>query len=62
MKHEIKGLANGDWSLCVDEKLVWSCKRYVTRGNIIGEVQSPTFEGENPKFGLNWLCLTIVFL
>jgi hypothetical protein len=26
------------------------------------EVQSPTFEGENPRFGLNWLCLAMTLV
>jgi hypothetical protein len=33
-----------------------------SRGDSIGEVQSPTIEGETPRFGLNWLCLAMVLL
>jgi hypothetical protein len=28
----------------------------------IGDVQSPTLQGENPMLGLNWLCPTMVLL
>jgi hypothetical protein len=31
-------------------------------GDNIGEVQSPTSEGENIRSGLNWLCLAMVLL
>ena len=37
-------------------------QRHVSGGDNIGEVQSPTFQGENPRSGLNWLCLTLFFL
>jgi hypothetical protein len=29
-------------------------------GDNIGEVQSPTLQDDNPKFGLNWLCLAMI--
>jgi hypothetical protein len=28
----------------------------------IGEVQGPTLQGENPRSGLNWVCLAIALL
>jgi hypothetical protein len=28
-------------------------------GDSIDEVQGPTWQGENPKSGLNWLCLVM---
>jgi hypothetical protein len=31
-------------------------------GDNIGEVQSPTFQGENPRSDLNWLCLAMALL
>jgi hypothetical protein len=31
-------------------------------GDSIGEVQGPTLQGENPRSGLNWLCLAISLL
>jgi hypothetical protein len=31
-------------------------------GNSTGEVQCPTLQGENPRSGLNWLCLAIASL
>jgi hypothetical protein len=31
-------------------------------GDSIGEVQSLTLQGENPRSNLNWLCLTMVLL
>jgi hypothetical protein len=37
-------------------------QRHVSGGDNIREVQSPTFQGENPRSGLNWLCLTVVLL
>jgi hypothetical protein len=30
--------------------------------NSIGEVQSLTFQDENPRFGINWLCLPMAWL
>ena len=35
-------------------------QRHVSGGDNIREVQSPTFQGENPRSGLNWLCLTVI--
>jgi hypothetical protein len=35
---------------------------YESVGVSIGEVQSSTFQGENPRSGLNWLCLTMILL
>ena len=37
-------------------------QRHVSGGDNIREVQSPTFQGENPRSGLNWLCLGLSFL
>jgi hypothetical protein len=34
----------------------------VSGGDSVGEVQGPTLQGENPRSGLNWLCLTIALL
>jgi hypothetical protein len=34
----------------------------VSGGDRTGEVQGPTLQGENPRSGLNWLCLAIVLL
>jgi hypothetical protein len=34
----------------------------VSGGDSIGEVQGPTLQGENPRSGLNWLCLAIALL
>ena len=34
-----------------------SQQRYESGGDNTGEVQSPTFQGENPRSDLNWLCL-----
>jgi hypothetical protein len=31
-------------------------------GDGTGEVQGPTLQGENPRSGLNWLCLAIALL
>jgi hypothetical protein len=31
-------------------------------GGITGEVQSLTFQDENPRSGLNWLCLAMSLL
>jgi hypothetical protein len=31
-------------------------------GDSIGEVQSLTLQDENPRSGLNWLCLTMTLL
>ena len=37
-------------------------QRHVSGGDNIREAQRPTFHGENPRSGLNWLCLTVVLL
>ena len=37
-------------------------QRLVSGGNITGEVQSPTSQGENPSPDLNWLCLAMLLL
>jgi hypothetical protein len=37
-------------------------QQYESGGGIIGEVQSLTFQGENPRSGLNWLCLAMTLL
>jgi hypothetical protein len=31
-------------------------------GGNTSEIQSLTFQGENPRFGLNWLCLAMALL
>src|SRR3954467_15529859 len=53
-------------SLCVDEgsgsKFQESWQQYVSRGDNTGEDQSPTCQGENPRSGLNWLCLAMILL
>jgi hypothetical protein len=33
-----------------------------SRGGSIGEVQSSTLQGENPRSGLNWLCQAMALL
>jgi hypothetical protein len=35
---------------------------YEGGGGSIGEVHSPTFQGENPMSDLNWLCMTMTLL
>jgi hypothetical protein len=35
---------------------------YACGGGSIGEVQSPISQGENPRSGLNWLCLAMFLL
>ena len=35
-------------------------QRHVSGGNITGEVRSPTFQSENPRSDLNWLCLALL--
>jgi hypothetical protein len=35
---------------------------YASGGDYTGEVQSLTFQDENPKSGLNWLCLAMALL
>jgi hypothetical protein len=37
-------------------------QRYASGGDSTGKVQSPTLQGENPRPGLNWLCLAITLL
>jgi hypothetical protein len=37
-------------------------QRYASGGDSIGEVQSFIFQGENPRSGLNWLCLAMSLL
>jgi hypothetical protein len=39
-----------------------SQQQYESWGGSIGEVQSPNFQGENPRSDLNWLCLAIALL
>lgn len=59
-------IINDDLSLCGDEELAWW---YVTWSNDIvnggdntEEVQSLTFQSENSRSGLNWLCLAMALL
>jgi hypothetical protein len=37
-------------------------QQYESGGRSIGEVQSLAFQGENPRSGLNWLCLIMSLL
>jgi hypothetical protein len=37
-------------------------QQYASGGDYAGGVQSPTLHGENPRSGLNWLCLTMALL
>ena len=37
-------------------------ERHVSGGENIRELQSPTFQGENIRSGLNWLCLALFLL
>jgi hypothetical protein len=39
-----------------------SQQQYENRGGSTGEVQGLTFQGENPRSSLNWLCLAMVLL
>ena len=43
MKAEIKGLANGDWRLCDDEELAWSCRRR-SSGMLVGATSHVKFK------------------
>ena len=43
MKAEIKGLANGDWRLCGDEELAWSC-RSRSSGMLVGATTQVKFK------------------
>lgn len=36
--------------------------QYASGGDNKGEIQSLTFQGENPRSGLNWLCLAMALL
>jgi hypothetical protein len=35
---------------------------FASGGDNIGEAQSLTFQDENPRFGLYWLCLAMALL
>jgi hypothetical protein len=37
-------------------------QRYASGADSTGEVQSPTLQSENPRSGLNWLCLAMTLL
>jgi hypothetical protein len=37
-------------------------QRYVSGGDYTREVQKLTSQGENPRSGLNWLCLAVSLL
>jgi hypothetical protein len=39
-----------------------SRQRYESGGDNTGEVQSPTFQGENPRSSLNWLCVAMALV
>jgi hypothetical protein len=60
------GTSDGGSSLCGEEELaLLICdleQRHVSGGDCTEEVQSLTFQGENPRSGLNWLCLAMAFL
>jgi hypothetical protein len=60
----IEGLAIGGSSLCIVEGLVFwvSQQQYASGGGNIGEVQSLTFQDENSRSGLSWLCLALSLL
>jgi hypothetical protein len=48
------------WGNCL---VFWvSEQQYESGGRITGEVQSLTFQGENPRSGRNWLCLAMALL
>jgi hypothetical protein len=58
--------SNVDLRLCDDEELTWWFVTWgsgiVRGGNTIEQVQSLTFQGENPTSGLDWLCLAMALL
>ena len=37
-------------------------QRLASGGDITGEVQSLALQGENPRSGINWLCLAMTLL
>jgi hypothetical protein len=37
-------------------------QRHASGGDCTREVHSLTFQGENPRFGLNWFCLAMSLL
>jgi hypothetical protein len=37
-------------------------QQYASGEGSTGEVHDLTFLGENPRYGLNWLCLAMTFL
>jgi hypothetical protein len=51
--HDVEGLA---W--CFQLRKQW----YESGGGNTGEVQSRTFQGENPRSSLNWLCVAMILL
>ena len=57
---------NGDLTLGGDEELAWSFRTRMQRngsgGDSTAEVQSSSFQGENPRSGLNWLYLAMTLL
>jgi hypothetical protein len=65
MKAEIGGIAVvvGSYRLYEIGLVLHDLKqRHVCGGDCIGKVQSLIFHGENPRFGFNWLCLTMFLL
>jgi hypothetical protein len=52
----------GDSSLCTGTCLVFwvSQQQYVSGGDNIDEIQNLTFQDENLRSGLNWLCHGLV--
>jgi hypothetical protein len=60
------GTNDGGSSLCGEEELALLIRdleqRHASGGDCTGEVQSSTFQGENPRSGLSWLFLAIALL
>jgi hypothetical protein len=58
--------SDGGSSLCGEEELALLIRDleqlHVRWGDCIGELQSLTFQGENPRSGLNWFCLAMALL
>jgi hypothetical protein len=66
--HESRDLwtSHGGSSLCVFVELAWWfviwSNSIVSEGNNTGEVRSLNFQGENPRSGLNYLCMEMTLL
>jgi hypothetical protein len=45
-----------------DSRLGAGAAASASRGDITGEIKSLNLQGENPRSGLNWLCMAIALL